>query len=127
MEKRKSTVKYPKDIDKQCIPLCDALNFIPSIRTLESCCGHGKDSFKIWFTIKKIKYLTVIGRVFDRRYGGIEGWVCEVSNTDISDLCPTFFINSGNIIGNKTYSDSKKIAKNIYNHLAHEKFCKEFL
>ncbi len=39
----------PGDTDKECIPLCLLLNKLPGIQTIESCCGHRRDSFKIWF------------------------------------------------------------------------------
>jgi tRNA(Phe) wybutosine-synthesizing methylase Tyw3 len=42
-------MKLPNDIDKECIILCESLNKIKGIRTTESCCGHGRDPFKIWF------------------------------------------------------------------------------
>lgn len=36
-------------IDKECIPLINALNSIPGIVTATSCCGHGKKYFSIFF------------------------------------------------------------------------------
>ncbi len=40
---------YPSDIDKECVPLCNALNALPSITTFESCCGHGDHPYRIFF------------------------------------------------------------------------------
>jgi hypothetical protein len=121
---------YDRYMDKQCIPLCDAINSIPGLETACSCCGHNKESFQIWFHLsdrRKIRFLTIISRVFDRRYGGIIGWSCYLDNNDTPKHCPPFRIDSGNIKGTRAYRDSIKIAKNIYEHLRHPAFNKAFL
>lgn len=122
-------MKYDGRMDPQCIDLCDALNSIPGIRTVNSCCGHNKHSYCIWFNIdrKKVRFLTVVARVFDRRYGGIIGWSCFLDNGDIPKYQPVFRVDSGEIKGRKAYRDSVKIAGNIYGHLKHKAFCKAFL
>lgn len=121
--KKTNPNNYPADMDKQCIPLCDALNAIPGIHTYESCCGHNHHPFWIWFTITgPIQNLTVVGRVFDRRYGAPEGWTCTLDNTDSVTYSPTFWISSNKIWGPKAYRDAKKITNNIYGHLTHKAF-----
>jgi len=123
-------MKYDRHMDKQCISLCDAINAIPGLKTVDSCCGHNKEPFLIWFHLsdrKKLRFLIVIGRVFDRRYGGLEGWSCYLDNCDIAKACPSFRIDSGSIKGAKAYKDANRIAKNIYEHLKHRAFNKAFL
>ena len=34
--------RYPPDMDKDMIPLCDALNSLPGVRTFFCCSGHGR-------------------------------------------------------------------------------------
>ena len=51
------TIDYPDDIDPECIVLCDALNSLPGIRTVESCCGHGKYEFQVVFEAGTIEAL----------------------------------------------------------------------
>lgn len=34
--------EYPPDMDKDMIPLCDALNALPGVRTFFCCSGHGR-------------------------------------------------------------------------------------
>lgn len=46
-----------KDIDKEIVTLCMALNDIDGIETVESCCGHEKETCKIWFIVRDIKTL----------------------------------------------------------------------
>lgn len=39
--------EYPADVDEELIDLLDVLNSIPGVRTLYSCCGHGREEFYI--------------------------------------------------------------------------------
>lgn len=34
---------------KACARLCEAMNLLPGIQTTESCCGHGKSPFRVFF------------------------------------------------------------------------------
>lgn len=45
------------EIDKEIVELCRALNSIDGIETIESCCGHGKEKCRIYFTINNINLL----------------------------------------------------------------------
>lgn len=47
-------------IDSECTPLCDAINRIPGLDTFESCCGHDKHPFRIWFTVSDLTALPVL-------------------------------------------------------------------
>jgi len=44
-------------IDKECIALCTAMNNLPGIYTIESCCGHEKQPFRIWFKVTDLAVL----------------------------------------------------------------------
>jgi hypothetical protein len=43
-------MKYPPDMDDECVALCDALNTLPGVATTESCCGHGIHPFRVFFS-----------------------------------------------------------------------------
>jgi hypothetical protein len=45
-------MQYDARMDPECIAVCDALNSLRGIETFESCCGHGKDSFLVFFTVE---------------------------------------------------------------------------
>ena len=47
----------PDTMDQECIKLCDAINKLPGITTIESCCGHGKTPFRIWFVTANVESL----------------------------------------------------------------------
>lgn len=55
-------------MDKECIKLCDALNRLPSVRTIESCCGHGTYNFTIYFYATDIRVINALGRLMSHNY-----------------------------------------------------------
>lgn len=40
---------YPKDVDKELVPMLDVFNNIPGVRTVYSCCGHGYPGWYMMF------------------------------------------------------------------------------
>jgi hypothetical protein len=80
-------VEYPADMDRECIPLCDALNALPGIRTTSSCCGHGKDHHRIWFDADAIESLRPI--LWATRYWNVSCgcmWKVEAGWANGSDV-----------------------------------------
>lgn len=71
---------YDDQMDPECIPLCDALNECPGIETTSSCCGHGKEPFRIWFDVKDLDALRPLLSVL---YPGLH-WDWRVT-VDLSD------------------------------------------
>lgn len=49
--------RYDKNMDSECVPICDALNTLPGIKTFESCCGHGTHPFFVAFVADTIEHL----------------------------------------------------------------------
>lgn len=89
------------------------LNKIPGIKTTESCCGHRKFRYEIFFISKAIKNLYVIARSIDIRYGGSSNWRCEVHDTDLCKRPVIFSLNSGDKKGIKAYREAHILAKSI--------------
>lgn len=73
--------KYDENMDKECIKLCNTLNSIPSIDTFESCCGHLKDSYSVWFFCNDIIAISRLGRCVERNYSDGK-WELLVDSTD---------------------------------------------
>jgi hypothetical protein len=65
-------MKYDEYMDAECIPLCDALNLLPGIRTFESCCGHGNNEFLICFEADTIESLRPLLVAIDERPWRVE-------------------------------------------------------
>jgi len=73
------TWKPPEDIDPECVPLCAAMNRVPGIQTIESCCGHGKDPFRVWFVATSLDRLPDLLYWFDGCHSGFYDWKVTVA------------------------------------------------
>ena len=81
MKRLDNILNLPEDIDYQCIELCNFLNSIPGVQTFESCCGHCRERFSIWFHCDSIPALTRLGRATERNYSDGK-WEIVVDSTD---------------------------------------------
>lgn len=112
MEEKKDN--YDGNMDKECIQICDVLNSISDVRTTESCCGHCKDRFMIFFTCDNPHSLAIIARVFDRRYiGTSQPWHIELQTKDSGAY--DYFIHSETKYSSEEVmmKDVNKIIENI--------------
>ena len=79
-------MKYPKDMDKEIIPLCNALNTFRGVRTLCSCQGHkrkvsGNPTPYISMVVTDMLSMRVIVMVFDKYRPNFNSrWWCEVES-----------------------------------------------
>jgi len=120
-------------MDPEVVALCDAMNALPGIRTLESCCGHGAQPLRVFFEVNHwegmdgLFYLT---RCADRRYwkyGYL--WRIELSVADVmhNGLLPiTFELNSGPIVGEDAYAQALDLVENMDCHLVIKAFLDKF-
>ena len=108
MEEKKDN--YDGNMDKECIQICDVLNSISDVHTIESCCGHCKDRFMVFFTCDNPHSLAIIARVFDRRYiGTSQPWYIELQTKDSGAY--DYFIHS------ETKYDSEEVMMKDINHI----------
>lgn len=108
----------PVDLDPECLQLCTALNGIEGIRTIESCCGHGKGPFKIWFLPRDLEALPELLYWFSACHCGFYDWQIVVS-TDCVMSDASFCIKGPK--GEEAYKEANKIAKLIENYLSEPK------
>lgn len=101
-------MNLPKDIDPECYALCVALNKLPGIHTVGSCCGHGKEPFLICFKVDSLEALPHLLYWFDSCHCQCPGWRIIVT-TDCS-LSPVTFTIKGPI---ECYDDANHIASLI--------------
>ena len=73
--------------DPECAALCQAINLIEGIETCESCCGHGKSPYRIWFYARCLCRLPYVACWFQY------GWRVTVQTDD--DLSPAWFMIEG--------------------------------
>lgn len=83
----------PSDIDPECKALCKAMNILPGISTFESCCGHGKEPFRVFFKGESLETLPRIAYWFDSCHSGAPGWQI-IARTDCG-MSPISFMAKG--------------------------------
>ena len=99
--------KYDKYMDTECIPLCNALNSLPGVKTTSSCCGHCKNKFMIFFNCDNAVSLSIIARSFNRRYSGTNiEWIIEVDSDDSGNF--DYFLHSV-----EPYTDNTVMDKDV--------------
>jgi len=120
-------LEYDGGLDPECIDLCNGMNSLPGIVTSESCCGHGKHHFIIFFevhdTMQGLFFLTrcVDGRYW--KYGHL--WKIELTVGDSFDngILPICFeLHSGTVVGEDAYKQARDLLENMIWHLNHENF-----
>jgi len=85
-------MKLPPGVDPECVALCEAINlYEPDIFTVESCCGHGKTPYHIYFKVEDLETLPHILYWFDGCHSGFYGWKVEVYK-DCAKQYPTFML-----------------------------------
>jgi hypothetical protein len=118
---------YDGFMDDEVLELCNAMNALPGIETVESCCGHGSGPFRIWFKVAKDEQdgLFFLTRCVDRRYwkyGYL--WKIELSVGDMYDgtLPITYCLSSGPIVGEDAYTQAHSLVENMNDHINHKNF-----
>jgi hypothetical protein len=71
---------YTGVMDHECVSLCNAINSISGLRTIESCSGHGIQQYRIWFTATDMKSLHILMSLL-----GSNVWECKVRWCNTSD------------------------------------------
>lgn len=122
-------MEYPSDIDKECVAICDKINSLPGTQTIESCCGHLKDPYRIWFKCDDNYSLAIIARVFDKRYSGtnyvyhIKITTCDMKQEQMYVFCVES--ESPYNSNDEMNEDIKEICKN-FDYWMDEKFYEYF-
>lgn len=83
MKLNKDYPALPFDMDLPCLELCNILNTLPGVTTFESCCGHCRTQYTIWFFCSDIGTLSRLGRVTEKNYSDGK-WEIVVDSTDTS-------------------------------------------
>ena len=86
-------LRTPLDIDPECAALCQALDRLPGVRTIESCCGHGEEPFRIFLVVRSLKPLAAIAWALDRCHSAEDGWRL-IARTDCA-MEPVSFLIEG--------------------------------
>lgn len=107
-------MKYPPDMDAECIPLCDAINALPGLQTISSCCGHGEHSFRVYLLMPdNPQALLPLLYFLDYCHSGVGGWRCQIY-TDCAMNGP-FLMVEGPVGG---YEGANRIAQFLTREIA---------
>lgn len=105
MEEKKD--RYDGYMDKECIPICDALNSLHGMKTTSSCCGHCENRFMIFLNCNDAYSLSIIARSFDRRYSVThQQWHIEMTTCDNGGY--NYFLHS-----EKEYDNDKDMMEDV--------------
>lgn len=108
MTERTPRVSDERGYDVESVALVDAMNMVPGIQTVESCCGHGEREFLIWFQTESLDDLPSLLYWFDSCHCGLRGWRV-IAKTDCA-MSPVTFMVEGPI---GDYEGADKIASLI--------------
>jgi hypothetical protein len=102
----------PPDLDPECLELCRAINALPGLTTIESCCGHGRPDhgFWIWLTADTISDLMPLSYQLDSCHSGYRGWELLVDTDCGHDPDDVKFWLRGPV---GAYAEADAIARNI--------------
>ena len=75
-----------EDFDEECIELCKTLNNLEGLKTTESCCGHLRDRFMIFFQCNNFSTLAKISRSVNKNYSDGK-WELLVEGSDRKPCC----------------------------------------
>lgn len=101
---REPPVVLPSDMDEQCIDFCNTLNRLPGVTTFESCCGHNKYTFRVWFRCTNISTISRLGRCIEKNYSD-GNWRIFVDSCDINPI-GVFCVETKEVLDNKTLNES---------------------
>lgn len=107
--------RYDNEMDAECVPLCDAINSIGGLTTVESCCGHGEKPFCVFFNVASLEKLPVLLYYLSPCHIGFK-WDCK-AYTGCSGKTARFYIESRSI-GEEAYREANLIAEKIREALA---------
>lgn len=117
-------------IDPPILELVEALNRLPGLETLESCCGHGKAPIAIFFRVEEgdARGLFLLARSADRRYwrhGGAWSIRVSVGDEPLRPL-PILYLLESTATGRRAYAQGRDLVRSIQEHLEHANFMRAY-
>lgn len=108
------TIEFPEDMDPECIALCAAINHLPGVETVESCCGHGERRFRVWLKARMQYDLSPL--LYHAMYAG--EWRLQAS-TD-GTMNPVTYMLVGPVMGQEGDWGIEQLVSSIRTWLAED-------
>lgn len=123
--KLNAIINYDGKMDKEVIDICNALNSLSGVKTLESCSGHGKDCVSIFFRVTDIVGLFFLARCIDGRYwtyGNYWDITLTIADRMNKNTVPLLYVLRSKTKGNEAYKQLSDLIENMNHHLNHKAF-----
>jgi hypothetical protein len=120
---------YPEDMDTECIELCDILNSLPTVKTYESCWGHNKSNYIVFFTVTDWRSISFLARCIDSRYCNWQSnWILYAYNNDTPNQGKFKYLLECKYSGKEDIlSQVTNLISNMYIHINHRTYIDSFL
>jgi len=119
-----SKIQLPDHMDPEAVPLVDAMNAIPGIVTTESCCGHGRGRFLVFFQATDPDGLFFLSRCIDTRYFQ-HNWKITINIGDLPKYKLGYLLASDERTTD-VYQQANALVENMNYHLNHPNFMRLF-
>lgn len=106
-------------MDVECVALCKLLNRMPTVVTVDSCCGHLERPYMIWFLCNSVPVLSRLGRATERNYSDGK-WEVIVTSCD---TMPYGFFGLVTKEPFKSYEEMYESVKHLIEDINH--WCKD--
>ena len=116
-------MKYDEYMDKECIEVCDLLNLYPGVKIFESCCGHLKEAYMVFFKCNNFVSLGKLFRCVNRNYSSGQFEIL-VDGCDTYPCC-CFWLRSKEVF--KTEEEMNKALEDLKENLKYYLNCSEKL
>ena len=101
----------PAGLDAEVRALCIAMNHLPGIQTTESCSGHGREPFRIWFDALDLgSGFATLARCTCPRYYPFDGTI-QLYHGDVT---PVQFLLEMPI---GAFEQADRLAENLMDHV----------
>ena len=97
---------YDGHMDEECVTICDKLNSLSGVKTTESCCGHCKEQFMVFFDCYDFVRLGKLYRCVNRNYSDGK-WRIECCCSD-THPCYGFLL-----ISNEPFKSKKEMMDSV--------------
>ena len=108
-------------MDAECVDLCNAINSMKGLETVESCCGHNYQPYLIFFKCHELSALRFLQSCIDNRYwehGSEWSITSHISDTGPEQLYFLLESKSSNLV--EIMSQVEDMIRTLNHYLNHE-------
>ena len=123
---KKQDYIHLSDIDPEVVGICDALNCMPGVKTISSCCGHGRQGMSISLELTDPMGIFFLARCKSHRYWKYGSYWClniyAADRKTEENPYPAYFNLESGHVGEEAYQEASDFIRNVIVHLNHKTF-----